>query len=294
MSNNIIKKELFTDDLCTALFSYRLKVKACGVLTCYNNSSLDDYSQFYRLYYMIQGNASYTINNGTHQIERRTVIYLPPNHELDLTQLNEGELCQLYFVTFEIGNIEKREEFHQLMTRLFPHQSIHDEHSLIAHYFNRIYNEAADQQAGYNGFIQSTFQIILILMVRLAKNRDYKEIIRTLPTKRDNPLITKATHYIFNQVKQNIKINELARELGISEIYLYKLFKEHLGKSPQQYLNDYRVQLAKEYLSSSYYSIRMIAEELGYSSSNHFSKAFKNATGLSPNQWRTQLKFETS
>jgi AraC-like DNA-binding protein len=54
---------------------------------------------------------------------------------------------------------------------------------------------------------------------------------------------------------------------------------------PIRYLHDYRVQRAKDILSSDYDSVTQVAESVGYNSVYHFSKMFRLYTGISPTEY---------
>ncbi len=290
MPNIIIKRELVCDDLYTLVTTYRFVPHACGFITSSKDFKNNDYANFHRLYYLVHGKVSYTLNNISHEVDKNASIYLPPNHSIQFTHLSDEEPTALMFIAFRVDNLDKQEEFLQLMLNIFADTVFYDSHGKLYSFYTSIYNEGINEHFGHFSIINNLLNIILINMLRLSGEDSYKNISNAISTKKSNPIISKATHYIHNNIKENIKISELAKDLNISEIYLYKLFKEHLGKSPQQFLNDYRIQKAKEYLVGKYHSIMTISDELGYSSSNHFSKAFKNATGLSPNQWRSQIK----
>ena len=77
----------------------------------------------------------------------------------------------------------------------------------------------------------------------------------------------------------------IAKELKISEVYLRKLFLNHLGTSPKQYILDMRIQKAKELLVESPLSVTDISRECGFSSVYHFCRAFKKRTATTPTQF---------
>jgi AraC-like DNA-binding protein len=78
----------------------------------------------------------------------------------------------------------------------------------------------------------------------------------------------------------------LARQSHISEVYFRKLFKEECGLSPKQYIQQLRINKAKELLRSGYLTVSAISEIVGYSGIYHFSKAFKAQTGYSPTEYQ--------
>lgn len=291
MRNTVIKRTMVPDDLCKAFFDYRLRALSCGFVNAYNNETDEEsFTHLYRLCYFLQGNATCYVNHKTYKINRKTVLYLPPNHNVDIIDEPNSEPTTLFFINFEIGNLAKRNEFHEMMMEHLPHLMIPDEHGLMMDLFDKVFNEASDQKIGFCNFSQNLFQMILISILRSTGNMNNKSTKVLAPKVNTTTLLlNQASEYISIHLKENIKINQLAKELGISEIYLYKLFKEHTGKSPQQFLLDYRMQVAKEFLGNMEYSIKMIAIELGYCSANHFSTVFKKAIGMSPNLYRMQL-----
>lgn len=78
---------------------------------------------------------------------------------------------------------------------------------------------------------------------------------------------------------------QLAQLCGISTVYFRKCFTGVYGVSPIRYLHDLRIQRAKDILSGDYGSIAQVAEAVGYGSVYHFSKMFRQYTGLSPSQY---------
>jgi two-component system response regulator YesN len=75
-------------------------------------------------------------------------------------------------------------------------------------------------------------------------------------------------------------------QFQISETYLSLLVKEHTGCSFTEYVNTKRMNAAKELLSESRLNIEQIADHVGYSSLNSFSRAFKRMHGVTPTHYR--------
>lgn len=86
---------------------------------------------------------------------------------------------------------------------------------------------------------------------------------------------------------------ELADRIGISEVYLRKLFLAHYNISPKQYILDIRIHKAKQMLCDTPFTVSVIAEECGFSSVYHFCRAFKQRTGVTPTQYaQTNIIFK--
>lgn len=80
----------------------------------------------------------------------------------------------------------------------------------------------------------------------------------------------------------------LAEKMGVSEVYLRRLFVAHCGTSPKQYILDLRVEKAKQLLSDHLYTVTEVAEKCGFSSVYHFCRVFKQRTGMTPSEYAAQ------
>ncbi len=82
------------------------------------------------------------------------------------------------------------------------------------------------------------------------------------------------------------KISQIADDLFISKSYLQKIYKSYFGKSIIEELIQFRLDKAKELLTSSDLSVTEIAARCGYSSYNYFVRQFKDVEGVSPSEFR--------
>ncbi len=92
--------------------------------------------------------------------------------------------------------------------------------------------------------------------------------------------------YIEEHYMEPVKLEEIARHVGLNETYLSSIFKKQMGKSLIDYLTYTRVQHAKELLINRNKSVNEIAEEVGFNDAKYFTKRFKKYTGVSPNEYR--------
>ena len=153
----------------------------------------------------------------------------------------------------------------------------------------KLLDEGNKREIGYCMSIQGIFYNILINMIRFT-NSFHSTKQETTDASSSVSFFNQAIYYINQNISKNLKISEIASHLGISEIYLYKIFIKYTNKSPQQLLLDYRIQLAKNYLRNPALSIKTISTELGFSNPNHFSTLFKKTTGLSPKEYRLTIE----
>ena len=95
-----------------------------------------------------------------------------------------------------------------------------------------------------------------------------------------------ALNFIHLNYQSSISIAELTELLAISQPYLFRIFKQVTGKSPKQYLGDYRLLQAKKLLRETNLTIGEVAASVGYSDALAFSRFFSRRQGISPQKYR--------
>lgn len=106
--------------------------------------------------------------------------------------------------------------------------------------------------------------------------------------------IFKAEKFIKTNLHRTIKISDLSDTLGIDRSYLSRLFKRYKGVSTQQFILSAKLDAAAQFLKNENFSIREVAQSVGYDDSLQFSKAFKAKFNLSPSLWRKEIYWKQS
>ena len=102
--------------------------------------------------------------------------------------------------------------------------------------------------------------------------------------------IKEAINYMEQNFQNTISIEDIAAVCGINRSYFGKIFRNSTGRSPQEFLMNYRMVKATELLKLTSLSIADVGSAVGYENQLHFSRAFKNIYGISPREWRNQNK----
>ena len=95
--------------------------------------------------------------------------------------------------------------------------------------------------------------------------------------------------YIDTHIRETLSITVLAEQLGYTEYYFSHKFKQEVGKSVKQYIQEKKIEEAKILLSGSQLGIQEISEELNFGSRSYFYTCFQKQTGLSPKEYREQF-----
>ena len=110
----------------------------------------------------------------------------------------------------------------------------------------------------------------------------------------DDSYVGKALSFIQAHYFEDIQINNLASNLGISRNYFCRLFRQKIGLSPQAYLVSYRLDTAARLLTEQRLSQKEAALQVGYSDVCSFSRMFKRKFGMAPGAYVTNHGKETS
>jgi len=97
--------------------------------------------------------------------------------------------------------------------------------------------------------------------------------------------IKEALEYIKNNYNKNISVEQVANELFLSSYYFMHIFKKNVGKTFNEYLVQYRIEIAKQLLRDTKYKVFQVSELVGYKNTKYFSQLFKRETGLLPKEY---------
>lgn len=121
----------------------------------------------------------------------------------------------------------------------------------------------------------------------LELNRVFAHCLKTLSSasKLRSSLVSKVIRYIHENYSGEITLSRIAEYLNISRGYLSRTFSREVGCSLTRYVSKIRMEYAAEYLVETDMKIYEIAERVGYSNSEHFSRTFKKVMGKSPKRF---------
>ncbi len=101
-----------------------------------------------------------------------------------------------------------------------------------------------------------------------------------------DPRVQGVMDYLCAHLADKISLEGLARQCGLSPSRLSHLFRAQVGRPPQQFLEEQRLQRAQQMLDWTALPIGAIAADVGFDNPFYFTLRFKKQTGLSPRAWR--------
>ncbi|SFS69068.1 AraC family transcriptional regulator [Paenibacillus sp. BC26] len=129
---------------------------------------------------------------------------------------------------------------------------------------------------------QEELQRYLIKLLTFAMAR-----VNEKKASRDN-IIEFVMNYMEQHYRDDITLDILSDKLNISASYLSTYFKSKTGMNFIDYINNYRIDLAKSLLKGADLRIQDVASQVGYQNINSFNRMFKKISGVTPSEFRKQ------
>ena len=104
-------------------------------------------------------------------------------------------------------------------------------------------------------------------------------------TNSSSQYVLNAIKYIQFNYSHDISIDDVAKSVGVSRSHLYRVFMSNVGKSPIDYLTEYRINEACKLLRAGTLSIAEVAISVGFFDQFYFSRVFKRAKGVPPSKY---------
>lgn len=250
---------MFFDD-----FVSNVKILTVLKLSWKQSNAIANPRNFHALSFRTKANVRYTVNNNTISVHEGDILFVPEN----LSYHIQAEEEELYVIHFELPEKKQNslEVFHI------------GDFSKAKRLFSNCYEIWNQKESGYYFKTLSIFYRIIEMMEIsvLEKNTDktYQDL---LP----------AVQYIHAHFEDaSLTVLQLCKIVHMSDTWFRKLFIKCYGTTPIKYINNLRINYAKELIESGYYKIENIASLVGFNDPKYFSIVFKQYTGCSPSTYR--------
>ena len=221
--------------------------------------------------YVLSGSCTYQFDDKTEfKATAGDVFYLP--YRAKYTMNIYANDYKFIFCDFQFAETEARE------SALYSNQTSKIIDNLFAKLLNR---HRSSSYGAYTECMSVLYNIYSTLQQDTQKSCLGK-------SKEKN--IIEAKRYIDESFNlPEISISLLAEKIGISEVYLRKLFNAKYGISPSSYLISVRLESAKKLMKYPFLTLEECALQSGFSSLQYFCRIFKKETGISPGKYRKEL-----
>ncbi|SFS65808.1 AraC family transcriptional regulator [Paenibacillus sp. BC26] len=151
--------------------------------------------------------------------------------------------------------------------------------------FQRMLTAYVAKRFGYEMELRA---YLLLILARMTASITNKAGISKEHAQGDK--IAAAMRYMEQRYEEQVDLQRLAQEAGMSPSYFRALFKGATGRTPLEYLTAVRMERAKALLLEGDYLIHDISARVGYADIHYFSNLFKKIEGLSPRNYRLSVQ----
>jgi AraC-like DNA-binding protein/quercetin dioxygenase-like cupin family protein len=230
---------------------------------------------FFSIEYVVRGSGSVRLNGRHHKLQPGTVFTYGPGIPHTISA-DTGAPPVKYFVDFS-GTQSKG------ILRSCRLASGSVSQMALPHELQNLFDELIHcGQRGRPGANELCAKLLECLALRIAESRIPHESAETLS------LLSyqNCRKHIEEHFQRLKSLEQLAGECHLDAAYLCRLFQRYDHQSPYQFLMRLKMNLAAEWLEQPGALVKQVAERAGFRDQFHFSRAFKNVLGVSPNTFR--------
>lgn len=233
---------------------------------------------FTELFYIIDGKGAFVLSNEEIQVEKNDLIIINPT--VEHTEKSNKE-DSLQYIALGIEGIAFTVPENQKIG-LFTYRGNAAE---TLFYLEKLLDEVKENQENVDLICRS---IIEILLVNIKREKSLE--VESHHSRHLKQSVALAQHFIKHNYRESITLDDLAEVSHVNKYYLAHLFKQQIGVSPIEFLNQERITAAKDLLETTNFTITQISESTGFSSQSFFSQAFRRETGMTPSAFRKQTR----
>ena len=188
-------------------------------------------------------------------------------------------------VALVCGYFEPQTPFFSSFSNYFPEVIIlhHNESKDSGVLINLLITEAKRAEQNNNALLDRFADCLFYLLLR-----DHCSKEDGLFAALSHPKLGKAMNLIHNSSGASLTLDAMAKAAGMSRSAFANTFKETLGQSPKEYLTQWRMSQAYDWLAEEGMSTLEAAIKSGYENEASFAKAFKRVIGMGPGSVRTK------
>ena len=242
----------------------------------------------YKAMFVLRGKFDCSIGNENHELNNRSALLLAP-HEAATVAGKDVEYIVLTLAPSFVLDTSIEVRLIRSEALIFFHTRRVERDEKLARLFSDLKSELAEAEAGQEVMTKAIVaQTLVHLLRRYANFRRSDELEQSRVGLVDRR-IRRAVELMHTHLDRDLPLEEIASAAHLSPFHFARLFKKLTGASPHAYLAHLRQTRAQELLAETDLSVTDISQQVGYGSSSHFTKAFRQATGLTPRGFRQAL-----
>jgi AraC family transcriptional regulator len=226
------------------------------------------------LYLVLQGTCTETHGGKSWECKPLSIVFTPPGAAHTERFYDAGGRCLILEIT--PGRIERAGEY---SIRLDAESAFYG--GPLAWLCLRLHKEFRNMDEASPLAIEGLALEIMAAVSRQRVNGSGRRPPRWLLQTRE---------LLHARFSENLALNDLAQAVGVHPVYLATVFRRHYRRTVGEYVRHLRIEFACQRITRSDVTLVEIALAAGFADQSHFSKTFKQVTGMSPARFRARFR----
>jgi two-component system response regulator YesN len=205
--------------------------------------------------------------------------------KIAIANLDSGKISTILTKAFQDASLHSKEDvflFSNLCDKIFQ---------ILSEYIEQLKTEFFDRALLYSQFETYLETSIngnellnaLLRFIEYAQNNYIAD-----KNVSENPSIRIAKKYINENYRNEISLASVSNVVNLNPVYFSHIFKKHVGVTFIDYVNQYRIEIAKNLLKNVKYNISEVASMVGFTNTRYFSTIFQKIVGINPSDYKSR------
>lgn len=244
--------------------------------------------------YVVSGRRIFHRNNRKYEMTEGVCVFLKKGTQVTERPGNEGWCAMAFFMPDGFIKALMNENLNKLPVSSLP---VNQDEDILSLHINDLTRSFFSSMMPYftmdppppENLVELKFKELVLSILSDKRNAQLLSYFNWLREERLPPI----EDVMQKNFTSNLTVEEYSRLACRSTATFKREFKKLFQTTPAKWVMKRRVRLARELLENTSMSIGDIAFEAGFESQPHFSRAFKEQTGVTPSQWRSQKQAGT-
>ena len=264
---------------------YELNLNECGYEKCSPSHYWVGRKKFFLFHYVLRGKGILSVNDGPACPIRKGQVFFVSPYDKIYYEADENDPWEYIWIGFSGISAKSILQCSTLLKTSV--QDVKNEKLLLGLYKN-IAASSRKGDVAYLLVLSGLYRFVAYIL----ENYGIDRTTRDFNVKEQN--FRKIIKMLDSKYTTDIGATKIARLVGYEKTYVYRLFQEFLGLSPQKYVNYLRVIEAMQRMKlAERESFEGLSAELGFNDYSTFYRTFKALVGISPNEYRDRIKNNT-
>jgi len=230
--------------------------------------------------YVAGGKGIYTVSNIPYHAKTGDIIIFNSNvvHSMESDYQDPLDVWSCSLRGFQLKNMQPND---LLPVGMLPVLPTNTRGQIFQDFYMEIFQQRNEQNPGY----YSVCTYLAVLLILLTRQLIEEQMCRR--TKEKDSFAAEVIRYLDEHYREPITMETLSQIFHMSPSHISHEVTSAFEKSPINYLIDRRIREAQWELVSTKYTLKEIAEHVGYENTNHFCNLFARRTGMKPAEFRT-------